>query len=88
MKGGQGWFSTPRLEFIRVCLWSGVTFLEGRGHHLEVHRIDLSILVLLVLGWILAIQITKPPFKACLNQQRNRIVHINCEVKGSDLVWT
>ena len=49
---------------------------------------DLSILVLLVLGWILAIQITKPPFKACLNQQRNRIIHINCEVKGSDLVWT
>lgn len=37
---------------------------------------------------ILAVQITKPPFKACLNQQRNWIVHIAVKFKGSDLVWT
>lgn len=37
---------------------------------------------------ILAVQITKPPFKACLNQQRNWIVHIAVKFRGSDLVWT
>lgn len=68
--------------------WYHLYFLRSSWVPSLLHTLESECSCVTCVSRILAILITKPPFKACLNQQRNWFVHNTEGFKGSNLVCT